>query len=257
ITQTLDTRQLFTGGGLSLNVVASGNGLMPELEELVDLRGLKRVLPVKRIESGEGALIKDLHSWSDTVQVTSDRQWSIVLDSTPVGEAEGLVEVPFPTALDTATVVKNEMYQDVEVVEVKEPVVRIGRPVGGKGDAAGAVVIAPPPANYGLWVGLVVLVLAVAGMAAFLIYRKVNPGERPVRAGDVFHMPEQVDAFVVPQLLRSLAASNLVEMSSEDRAEMQADLRQVQEASFDPGRDPPTEDELRKLAGKWLEKACG
>ncbi|MHC4200636.1 MAG: hypothetical protein ACYSU0_11645 [Planctomycetota bacterium] len=230
ITQTLDTRQLFVSGRLALNVVASGNGLMPELEDLVDLHGLKQVLPVKRIEPGEGALIKNLHSWSDKVQVTSDRQWSIVLDSTCVREAEGLVEVPFPT---------------------------IGRPVGGEGDATGAVVIAPPPANYGLWVGLVVLVLAVAGVAAFLIYRKVNRGERPVRAGDVFHMPEQVDAFVVPQLLRSLAASNLVEMSSEDRAEMQADLRQVQEAAFDPNGDQPTKDELRKLAGKWLEKACG
>ncbi|MHC4501957.1 MAG: hypothetical protein ACYTFI_01520, partial [Planctomycetota bacterium] len=242
ITQTLDTRQLFVSGRLALNVVASGNGLMPELEDLVDLHGLKQVLPVKRIEPGEGALIKNLHSWSDKVQVTSDRQWSIVLDSTCVREAEGLVEVPFPTALDEQTVVKNEMYKDVELVEVKEAAVRIGRPVGGEGDATGAVVIAPPPANYGLWVGLVVLVLAVAGVAAFLIYRKVNRGERPVRAGDVFHMPEQVDAFVVPQLLRSLAASNLVELSSEDCAEMQADLRQVQEAAFDPNGDQPTKD---------------
>jgi hypothetical protein len=72
----------------------------------------------------------------------------------------------------------------------------------------------------------------------------------------VFHMPSQIDGFVVVQLLRALDGSQLVRMSSAQRTEMQQDLQRVQASCFGAnGHGKLSEDELRSVARKWLRAA--
>ncbi len=51
ITQTLDTRQFAINGALPLEIKATANGLVPELEQLLDLAALKSALGITTVQS--------------------------------------------------------------------------------------------------------------------------------------------------------------------------------------------------------------
>ena len=69
-------------------------------------------------------------------------------------------------------------------------------------------------------------------------------------------MPSQIDGFVVVQLLRALGGSELVRMSSAQRSEMQQDMQRIQASCFGGnGHGKVSEDELRRVAQKWLRVA--
>jgi hypothetical protein len=80
--------------------------------------------------------------------------------------------------------------------------------------------------------------------------------ERPLRARDVFHLPEPIDGFVVVQLLRALGSSNLVRLNDLQRGKLQEEIQRLQTACFNSQNGEPSEDELRGVARKWLKIAC-
>lgn len=76
VTQVLDARNLEADEELVIEVTATANGLVPDLEDLIDLQQLEQQLPVARIDPHEGTLVRELNSWGDAVHVASDRRWT-------------------------------------------------------------------------------------------------------------------------------------------------------------------------------------
>ncbi|MFT5126985.1 MAG: hypothetical protein ACI8W8_000584 [Rhodothermales bacterium] len=253
VQQTLDTRQLFVNGKLSLQITASGLGLMPDLEDIVNLAALKQTVAIEKIEDELGPQVQQLNPFDKEVTVSSSREWLVVLDSEKILDADSLVDVVYPTAVDTSTSVENKMYRDVELVAVAQPKVRLGKAAEGELDPSGAPIVAAPP-QHGLWAGLAVGLVVVLVLIVLAVKR--SPKERPIQASDVFDMPKEVDPFVVVRLLRSLSLSELVNFSAEQRAGLRQEIKRIESVCFDPSQTPLPESDLKSTASKWLKAAC-
>lgn len=252
VVQTLDTRQLFVNGKLSLKVSASGEGLIPELEDILNLGPLKQTVPLEKIEGDEnGALVQALSSYGETVTITSTREWLVILDSSEIRDADKLVDVNYPIAVDPGTVIENQMYQDVELVPLAGAFVRIGN--GKSLDASGAPIIAAPQ-KYGLWIGLAAGLLVLLVIIGFVAKKSASPKEKSLKITDVFKVPDQVDAFMVVRLLRSLSLSDLVTMNTKQKVGIQDEIKRIEDICFDPSKTPLSESDLKKTVSRWLKK---
>lgn len=251
LTEILDPRSLDTTEEVLLDVKATACGLVPDLEALLDLDALRQQLPVARIDPHEGTVLRQVNSWGDTVHAVSERHWTVVLDATEIVAPPRRVELRLPKPKIEAKAAY-QAYLEMDLVDLVEPVATIG-----KGEAAVPTVALVDPdarrlvyAAAGGGAALVVLLLAVA------IYRARRRRERPLRAADVFHLPSEIDGFVVVQLLRALGTSELVRMSSAQRSEMQQDIQRIQASCFaGNGHEKLPEEELRLVARKWLRLA--
>lgn len=256
VVQTLDTRQLFVNGRLSMTVKVTGNGLMPALEDLVDLKPLRESATITEIEEEtEGAIIQKFDPHADELALTSTREWKLTLDSQDILDAENLVALQYPTARDDAAVVENQVYRDVEILPVTEAAIRVGNAPSGAVDADGAPIVTAPQDNtlwIGILVGVVVLLLIILLVAKFAGAK----GERELQASDVFKMPDEVDGFVAVKLLRSLARSDLVKLSAEDKKRIQEEILRIEAACFNPTKEALTEQDLKKTLNTWLKEAC-
>ena len=157
-----------------------------------------------------------------------------------------------PPAKPSDAAVTYRTYVDVDLVDLDGPIVPIGS-ASGEGE--------PPPlvasvdrrmVAAGIAAGALVLVIAVVGIARLVR----GPKKRPLRARDVFRIPAAVDGFVVVRLLRALDASDLVHLPDKRRAQMQEEMRRIEQSCFRDDAADVSEDELRNIARKWLKIAC-
>jgi hypothetical protein len=249
--QTLDPRNLATTEEVLLEIKATACGLVPELEELLDLEPLRGQLPVARIDPHEGTVLRQVNSWGDTVHAVSERQWTVVLDAAELIDPPRQIELALPQPRSEA-VVTYQAYVEMDLVDLDEPVATVGEgetlvPVAELVDLNDRRLLYAAIGGGAALVGLILLVL---------LYRAIRSRERPLRARDVFRMPPEVDGFVVVQLLRSLGGSQLVRMSPAQRSAMQQDIQTIQDSCFgDNGHSGLSEDELRRVARKWLRLA--
>ena len=248
LTQTLDTRQLGINGALSLEVKATASGLVPELDQLLDLEALKARLAVKSINPHEGLQVKEIQTWGDQVEPRSERLWTVSLDGDPIRAADGPTEFQFPPtkAKDVATVYQT--YDDMNLATLPKPTTTIGRT-----SSVGAVV-AKSAKNVPLLVGVGTALLALIGALVFFKKRGAKSDE-PLRARDVFKMPTELDGFAIVALLRRLRTSPLVTLAEPQQQELQQDLQRVQQTCFDTKGGTLSESELRSVAEKWLRFA--
>jgi len=253
ITQTLDTRQFLINGALPLEVRATATGLVPELDQLLDLEPLKKSVGILHVNPQEGLQVKELNTWGDQVAPRSERLWVVSLNGDPIRAAEGPTEIqfPLPKARDVTSVYQT--YDDMNLTTLTQPSVKIGRT-----SSEGGVTMKAPPKRP-LWqiasaIGAGVLLLV---SLIFFLTRGGGPQkERPVRARDVFKMPGEVDGFSVVALLRRLKTSPLVHLREPQKQELQQDLQRVQNTCFATNGSAMSENELRGVAKKWLDLAC-
>ena len=250
ITQTLDTRQLPINGALTLEVKATSTGLVPDLEHLLDVAADKSAIGIKNINPHEGLQVTELNTWGDQVAPRSERLWTISLDGDAVRAADAPMEFRFPLPKAKNATVAYQTYTDMNLTTLPQPVVQIGRPLA-PGETAASRARIP---NYAWVAAALAGVLVVGGLIAFLNRRK-DEGERPLRARDVFHMPGNVDGFAVVALLRRLGTSPLVTLKEPQHAELQGDLKRVEQACFGAGNSAMSEADLRSVASKWLRFA--
>jgi hypothetical protein len=252
ITQTLDPRSLDTSDEVLLEIQATACGLVPELESLLDLDALGQQLPVARIDPHEGTVLRQVNSWGDTVHAVSERHWTVALDATPLLSPPRRMELRLPQPKIEAKVAY-QAYAEMDLADLAEPVAVVGK---GPAVVPAAELLTPQDRRL--------LYAAVGGGALFVVllllavvYLARRSRRRPLRAADVFHMPSEIDGFVVVQLLRALGDSELVRLSSVQRTEMQQDSRRIQASCFGGnGRSQLSEEELRLVARKWLRAAC-
>ena len=252
ITSTLDARNLSSSGELLLEVAANACGLLPPLDELLDLSQVRQAFPITRVDEHEGNVVRQLESWGDTVHAVSERRWTLALDGSAVEKEGRPVEFQLPPAKSAEATVHYQTYRDMDLVELDKPTTRIGSAAASEEPAV------PMPAADVRRVavagaaGLVLLWAMVYG----LIRRARRRRTRPLRARDVFRLPEEIDGFSVVRLLRALTTSELARLSSPQRAELQAEIERLQAACFRGHGATLSEPELRGVAQKWLRLAC-
>jgi hypothetical protein len=249
IVQTLDPRSFVASGGLTLHLIASAVGLVPELDDLLDMEPVKAVAEVRSAAPHGGALVKELHSWGERVSAISEREWTVVLDAASARGAGQPVLFTYPIARRADVSISSQTYDDINLVAVPGPSVEIG------GGALVDAPVVPPPRCPPARIAGAAAALAALLLLAFLIRRRArHRAASTERPRDVFKMPAQVDGFVVVRLLRKLASSPRVGFGADDRAAVQLDIDRVQQAVFAPGAAGLSDLELREIAGKWLAR---
>jgi hypothetical protein len=252
VTETLDARNLQTDEEVVLEVAVTASGLVPELPTLLDLDRLGQQLPIARIDPHEGVLLRQVNSWGDTVHAVSERRWTVTLDAASLIDPPRQVqlELPVPQVESSATY---RAYVDMDLVDLEDPVTSIGQ---GPVAVSPAKVVESVDSRL-LYAGGAGAVLVGIALLILLVRWFRGPRQRPLRARDVFHMPQQIDSFVVVQLLRALDSSSLVRLSPAKRSEMQQDIQRIQASCFaGNGQSEIPESELRQVARRWLRKAC-
>ena len=247
VTQTLDTRQFAINGSLSLEVSATASGLVPELDDLLDLAPLAALAKVRQVTVIDPLMVKELNTWGEKVAPRTERRWSIALDGDAIRAADKASDVPFPTVKAANTTTVWRTYQDIDPIVLSKASVLLDRVKVAQG--AGYV----PPAVEDLSAYLYAGIAAVVASIAWLIFRKRDTGPRPPRARDVFKLPAAIDGFSVVALLRKLGSSPLVKFTAAQQAELQQDIERVQTGCFG-GTATLSPADLKSLAEKWLRQ---
>ena len=247
VTQTLDTRQFAINGSLSLEVSATASGLVPELDELLDLAPLSALAKVRQVTVIDPLMVKELNTWGEKVAPRTERRWSISLDGDAIRAADKASDVPFPTVKAANTTTVWRTYQDIDPIVLSKASVLLDRVKVAQG--AGYVPPAVEDHSTYLYAGIAALVAFVA----WLIFRKRDTGPRPPRARDVFKLPAAIDGFSVVALLRKLGSSPLVKFTAAQQAELQQDIERVQTGCFG-GTATLSPADLKSLAEKWLRQ---
>ena len=247
VTQTLDTRSFAINGSLSLEVAATASGLVPELDDLLDLAPLAAVAKVRQVTAIDPLMVKELNTWGEKVAPRTERRWSITVDGDAIRAADKATDVPFPTVKAANTTTVWRTYQDIDPVVLSKASVLLDRVKV----AQGAGYVPPVAEDYStyLYIGLA----AVTAFVVWLTLRKRDTGPRPPRARDVFKLPATIDGFAVVALLRKLGTSPLVKFTAAQNAELQQDIERVQTGCFGGTTTLSTAD-LKTVAEKWLRQ---
>jgi len=249
VLQTLDTRQFAINGALTLEIKATAQGLVPELDLLLDLAPLRQVAEVRQVSPHEGLLVRELSTWGDQVGPRSERLWSVSLDGDKIRAKDQATEVPFPVARSKEVAVVWQTYQDQDLKVLPKPSVLLDRVKTAPG--AGLVAAAE---ETPLWAYAFGGLVALAG-GLFLALRPRGPAApKPLRARDVFKLPATLDGFAVVALLRRMGTSPLMALTAPQKQELAADLERVQSACFG-ATAAMSEADLKGVAEKWLRLA--
>jgi len=216
VTQTLDERQA-AEGKLIVEISASAKGLVPPLEEIIELsRDRFEVVSV----DDQGVLPTRFDPDSDEVQIVSERGWSVEYRAKE--NETDVTEFSFGESKVDDAEVKFQRYDDVDLVD-SEQVVSLER------QYSNAVV------------GLALL----AAVAFAFVYKRpvVEPAAK-------FTMPEDVNPFTVLTLLRDIRQRNGI---ADDKAiELESSIEEVERSWFGKEKESSQLD-LTKLR-TWLEQ---
>jgi hypothetical protein len=244
LTQIVDARELAEHKRLKMDVVATAHGLVPDLEELIDLAGFS--LAVLNIDDREGLHVSELHSGDDGMYALSQRNWTLELDPQPLLRGAGTrVDFQFPQPKSSDISVSYKAYKDMDPVEAASQVTL------AEGEAAAA--IAQP--QYLAWgLGILALVVVAVAVAATLWWRRPsNSDEGP----PAFVRPREATPFAVVSLLHRIQASPEAQLTHAQRDELRRKIVALEKSSFATETNPPTQRDLETLADDWIRAALG
>ena len=230
LTRTLDERQI-EDGKLIMEVSAKAEGLIPELDQLIDLQMDDWTIVEDGI-SDQGCLPSSFDMESPRIQILSDRSWSVeyqVKDEAAKANQFAFTDVKFEAKEN-----KIQRYEDADMVEA-EPVITLDRD------------LAKP--NYAwLWIGLPLAAVLLIGVGCLAFFR---PAAKP-QVAEGFEIPEQVNAFTVLSLLKDIKHKNGIDQKQRD--ELNVSINRIEQFYF--GEDKEAEPgDLGSLASTWVSKA--
>jgi len=228
ITQTLDERKL-AEGKLDLEIQASGEGLLPPLENLLKLDFGDFAMTST---DDQGLQINELQAAPDAPsKVLTSRVWSLKLQRKP-----GAGEVfRFPTALAGGHAVTSYRYEGNDMTEVKGEVV-LGKDKGIRW----AWIVSP----------MVLLGFVVAGVGVFL-WRRRPPSDAP-RDSSAISIPDPLTPLNLLGFLQRIR--QLPSLDAAARVQLDADIARVEDASYAPQhKSAPTLD-LLQIAQSWASR---
>jgi hypothetical protein len=231
IIQTLDERQA-ADGKMVIEVKATGHGLVPSLEDLVDLR-----FPEFTITDTEdqGLTVSKFDPESSEPVVISERTWLVSLAG-----RKDLTERPktfeFPKLKADGAQVTYQRYQDADLATV-ERVVSLEQQYGD---------VRRP------WVWAIAA-LAPLGLAAVFAARALSRRRRP-QAESRFALPETITPFTVLSLLRNIATND--GLCTADRKELATSIDDLERHYFadSNGDREGAKPDLQGIAETWSRR---
>ncbi|MHC5020792.1 MAG: hypothetical protein ACYTGX_11910, partial [Planctomycetota bacterium] len=241
ITQTLDERQA-GDGKLVLEIKAQGQGLVPPLEQLLQLQypGFEEV---KRVDNGVAASRLDPEAQENTI--VSERTWDITLQGQE-GQSALPKEFTFGTAAGIAaanddTKLVFQRYNDADLAEVTQKV--------------------PLQAVYGttgygwVWVLLIMIVIAVPAIWYTMQYQ---PETQTTQL--LYEIPAECTAFSVINLLERIHADG--RLPEAEQARLKETISDIERTYFgNPDAQPGAAStggvarDLESTARDWAHKA--
>jgi hypothetical protein len=230
VTQTLDERQA-KENRLVLEVKATGQGLVPELDQLLDLS----FADFEVTESEDNGLsVSRFDPESSEPVVVTDRLWTITLADSPE-VADDARTFMFASARLPLKEEVWQRYDDADLVEVEQSVTL--QEQYDEPDHSRAIATA------------VGFALCLIVFLAWWLLRK--PAVAPVTVHR-FHMPESPTAFNVLSLLKDIERNN--GLTSDGRTELATSINRIERYYFAEHRDGAAPD-LQDMADSWVRKA--
>lgn len=230
VTQTLDERQSGEGK-LIVEVSASGKGLIPELEEIVDLN--VKDFEVVEIDD-QGSLPTTFDENGSDIQILSDRSWTIqyrAKDSTQKAN-----EFAFGKSKRPEAAVKFQRYEDADLVAA-DPVMTLESNYSQGG-------------SYVLYWLLPIIALGFIGVG--IVAWAVRPRQE-VKAKQ-FEVPEDINPFTVLSLLKDIRHRNGINAKQTD--ELELSINRIESYYFGERTDEGPSN-LTDVARSWVERAKG
>lgn len=232
ITQTLDERSHAEKGSLFLEIKATGYGLIPPLETLLDagVPGFE----LEKIED-RGVRIAELDSTSDDLAPLSEAEWRVELK--PAG---GTLPVNFrfpnikvETAKDDGVLMQR--YVDVDLVPV----------------AADIPLMVNQNALSRWWItGLALLVIPIG-----LVALKIQRGRKvPAAEAKGIPLPSHFTPVTVLGFLRRLRDGNV--FPAAQLAVLEQEIEGLENQYFGPAAPLPDSAALEQLAARWQQRAA-
>ncbi len=227
IVQTLDERQI-NDGILTLEVSATANGLIPKLDEILDLNF--EGLEVKRIEDQQN-LPTGFDREAHEISVVSDRSWLVELGPQP---GQSITQFQFCSAQGDDVEIQRQQYRDSDLVDA-EPVIVMASKI----ERTDWKRIGPLAALAS------VLLIGVIFFARYLLRRPAQTTESS------FEMPADVNPFTVLGLLERIQTDG--KLKDATRSDLGNSIRDVERYFFAP-QNGHEKVELEEIAKTWLRK---
>ncbi len=231
ITQTLDERQA-KDGKLILEVKAVGQGLIPDLDQVLDVKsdGFRVVKA-----DDQGLSVSRFDPEADQTVVISERNWLINLQA-ELGREKPPATFTFAKAKVDTSEITHQRYVDADLAVVT-PVVALEERYT---DAS------PPWVRRGIVMGVVLL--AIGGLTFAWLRRPRGARIKLER----FQMPDPVTPFTVLGLLRDIQQNN--GLAPAKKQELASSITSLERHFF--SENAAQEPDLRAIASTWIRQSA-
>ncbi|MFM1769527.1 MAG: hypothetical protein RJA22_2056 [Verrucomicrobiota bacterium] len=237
LTQILDDREA-ASGRLSLEIKASAHGVVPPLDEVVDL-----ALPGFRIEktTDHGIAVTKLDTEGDAITPVCERNWLLSLAPIPAtaGPASQLptsFTFPKPRLPTEESALKH--YQDADLATAQPTVVLSGR-------------LARARSPLVTWMlSAVLFTVCAAGLWLLLRPRRAT-GPAPIPRHP---LPTHCTPFTVLSLLRAIQQDAQLALPADRRDELASVIRDLENRYFAPTPKTAHDPDLQRLAQDWSRR---
>ena len=228
LVQTLDERQA-ENGALILEIKATAHGLVPKLNDLLDLQ--QDNFEVVDMED-QGLAVSQFEKDSEEPSVVSERLWTVKMQANTSDQKASVFTFPISTLADTEVTLQR--YDDADLVESEATVELAGQ--------------YSKPSYAWIW-ALPFIVVGLA-IAAFVLIR--SSGSKPQdQQTSRFKMPDEVTPFSVLGLLRRIETNNGLQPNQ--RKELLSSIQRLESHFFDA--PDKTEPNLEQIARDWIRQA--
>ncbi len=229
ITQTLDERQA-ADGKLILEIKGTAKGLVPELDDVLDLHFDK--FDVKSVDS-QPVLPSGFDPKSEAIVVDSDRSWTVEL--APKDKAAGNPkQFTFASAKSNDITNEFQRYNDADLVAVEQTV-----------DLERSYRHASVP----LWVWFAIPLGLIGLLAVVYLALASKPS---ADANQRVAMPEDVNPFTVLSLLKRIRSENGI--AERHQGDLNRSIEELEQYFFAPSNGHVSPD-LESIARTWVGKA--
>ena len=244
-----DAKEALKPGELLLEVKAKGEGLLPGIDKVLDLKSVAGMEVVR--SDDHGITIGELQQKLGRVTPISERTWTVRMKQTGTGEigsavggAIGEASFKFPALAGQFATAKLETkrYADADIVTIKA------------GDSVTLAAVEGRFARLAVVAGAVLATISIAGAGAWLLLKRAA-ANRPKPAGPRFVMPEQISPVTTLAVLRQIQALNGTVLSKSDQDALLVEIKTIEQRSFAPAAGGVTTAELSQKLSTWIGKA--
>jgi hypothetical protein len=237
VTEILDTRQVGQGR-IAVEYKASGRGLLPPVEELLDLAvpGFSLESPASKT----GGTVTRVDASVDAASPISELAGTLVYRPSPNSPAPAAFRFPRPRAAEAAFSTKQLADGDLADAPAE---LALALPGTGRGFARGR--------------GLAAGALVLAAVAALAAWRRARIRRNATSPRPPNHpMPAEITPFSVIALLRGVADDRALRLTEDQRRELADTLSALHRDYFAPPDSTPAplpDGRLQSIAKRWVE----